>query len=147
MLELACASCPSITACGHELNRSGPSYTVDALRELACDGPLVWLIGGDALAAIASWHQAQDLPALCHLLAFDRPGGPAACRAPNGFQTLRSAAAMAERASGGIYFAPEAMLGISSTAIRETIAGGGDASTLLMPEVWAYIKQHGIYGA
>ena len=131
-----------------EINRCGPSYTVDTLEALAGETPLVWCIGSDALDAIAEWHRVAELPALCHLLAFGRPR--AASRrhpVPDGFARVADAAALALRPSGCIHHIGEAMLDISATQVRRTIAGGGDASALLPTEVWAYIREQELYGA
>ena len=140
-----------------EIERDGPSYTVDTLRELAQGGPVVWFIGSDAMAAVTEWHRSDELPTLCNLLVFERPGArqqvaaqrsaPRGFEVAPGFEVESSAACLARRNSGGIHFLSAAMLDISATAVRRAIAAGEDASALLPNAVWDYIRRNGLYGA
>ena len=146
MLELAAAG-KGFAVSRLEIDRPGPSYAVDTLRELgACDS-VVWCIGGDALDALGTWHRAEQLPALCNLLVFERPGS-ARAGAPHGFEIVDSAAHLAARRSGGVHFLTAPMLDISATAVRNAIAAGEDGASALLPhEVWDYIRRNGLYGA
>lgn len=150
MVALA-ASNDDLTVSRLEIERDGPSYTVDTLRELAGSGPVVWFIGSDALASVAEWHRAEELPTLCNLLVFERSGTrqqvAARRSAPRGFEVERSAARLADRGSGGIHFLSAAMLDVSATAVRRAIAAGEDAGALLPNAVWDYIRRNGLYGA
>lgn len=136
-----------------ELERTGPSYTVDTLRELTRCAPVVWFIGSDALGSVAEWHRADALPTLCNLLVFERPGAreQAGVRrsrtVPCGFEVESSAACLARRKSGGIHFLAADMLDISATTVRRAIAAGEDAGALLPNAVWDYIRGNGLYGA
>ena len=145
MLRLAAKARPWLRPSRLELKRAGPSYTVDTLAALAEQAPLVWCIGADAVAALGSWHRAADLPALCHLLVFNRPGAPAP-PPPVGFE-VADAAALAQRPSGSVHFLDARMLAASSTALRREIGAGGAPRGLLPAEVWAHIRRHGLYGA
>ena len=162
MLRLAVATVPGLAASDREARRDGPSYAVDTLAALLDGEPLVWLIGADAFAAVASWHRAEDLPTLCHFLVFDRPGAVIDNRTPPGFRTVRDAAELGQRPSGCVLFAHAPMLDVSATRIRRDIAmrGGGTVGdgtgsgvaeydavgALLTPEVRDYIRLHGLYG-
>ena len=146
MLCLAAESNPGLLASDHEIARAGPSYTVDTLSELFGDEPLVWFIGRDALGAMASWHRVDELPALCHLLVFDRPGAVGCAAVPAGFRPVAQAVDLAEQASGGVYFTDAPMLDVSATRVRRAIVEDRDPSALLTPQVWAYIRSHGLYG-
>lgn len=141
------ASSDDLTVSRLEIERDGPSYTVDTLRELAGSGAVVWFIGSDALASVAEWHRAEELPALCSLLVFERAGVRQQVAAPRGFEVERSAARLADRGSGGIHFLSATMLDVSATAVRRAIAAGDDASALLPNAVWDYIRRNGLYGA
>ena len=88
MLRLAAAADPALEASDWEVRREGPTYTVDTLTALSDDGPLVWLIGGDAFAAVDSWHRVDDLHALCHFVVFNRPGGAYETAVPRGFRQV-----------------------------------------------------------
>lgn len=156
MLRLAARATPGLAASDAEIGRDGPSYTVEMLELLAGDRPLVWLIGRDALDGIACWHRIADLPQLCHLLVFDRPGAQreagaqredgAASPPPPGFERVADPRDFAAAAGGGIHFADAGMLPISATAVRAAIARNARAGALLSPPVWAYIRRHGLYG-
>lgn len=146
MLHLAAGADPHLEVSDREARREGPSYTVDTLRALADEGPLVWLIGGDAFGAVESWHRVDDLPALCHFLVLDRPGTRHDARTPNGFRRLDDPGALAHVPSGCVCFAGATMLDVSATGVRHAIANDGAVSGLITPEVWAYIRSHGLYG-
>ena len=142
------ARVPTLVACGRERDRAGPSYTVSTLAEMAGDEPLVWLLGDDALAGIHTWHRADELATLCHLLVFARCASSTPPPAgPPGFHRVDCARELGRRRSGGIHYLPAAMLDISATAVRARIARREDASALLSPRVWAYIRRQGLYGA
>ena len=145
MLQLAAAEHAWLRPSRLELERTGPSYTADTLAALAVYAPLVWCIGADAVAALGSWHRAEDLPALCHLLVFNRPGAPAP-PPPAGFE-VAEAAALAQRASGVVHYLDARMLAVSSTTLRREIGAGGAPRGLLPAAVWAHIRRHGLYGA
>ncbi|NII10087.1 nicotinate-nucleotide adenylyltransferase [Oleiagrimonas sp. C23AA] len=62
-----------------ELGRDGPSYSIDTLAELRAEigpqRPLILLLGADAFAGLASWHQWRRLFELAHIAVLTRPGG------------------------------------------------------------------------
>lgn len=146
MLHLAAGADPHLTVSDWEARRDGPSYTVDTLTALADAEPLVWLIGGDAFAAVESWHRVADLPALCHFLVLKRPGTRPDVRTPDGFRRLDEPAALARVRSGCVCFADAAMLDVSATRVRRAIANDDAVGGLITPDVWAYIRTHGLYG-
>jgi nicotinate-nucleotide adenylyltransferase len=77
MLELAVAACPGFAVERAELERPGPSYTVDTLRELHSRAPgvrLTLLLGADAANELEAWHQAAEIPALADVVVFARAG-------------------------------------------------------------------------
>ncbi len=157
MLELALAGHAGgrnwiIDRC--EVERAGPSYTVDTLRQLrAAMGPavsLVWIMGFDQLRGLASWHDWQSMTELAHIAYARRAGQPddlpgpvadyvAARQAPPG--------ALAGRPSG--CFAAFAMRPVhcSATGIRAALADGDAdrAKHYLSPGVLGYIQAHQLY--
>lgn len=146
MLCLATRQDSGLLVSDLEVDRAGPSYTVDSLRDLRGGDPLVWLIGRDALAEVPSWHRADELASLCHFVVLDRPGAVGSePLVPLGFVRVDDSADLVERPSGGLYCLPNAMLDISASRVRRTIAKGGDASALLPSDVWTYIWQQGLY--
>jgi len=80
-VKLAIAREPGLRADARELKRRGPSYTVDTLESLRAQfpkAPLCLLLGQDAVRNLPRWHRWRELPALAHLVFFNRPGQPAA---------------------------------------------------------------------
>jgi nicotinate-nucleotide adenylyltransferase len=74
MLSLAF---PHATIDARELNRAGPTYTVDTLKELARDNPAhvrYWLVGGDSAARLHTWHDAPTLANLATFVVVRRAG-------------------------------------------------------------------------
>ena len=146
MLCLATRETADLLASDLEILRSGPSYTVDSLRELRGADPLVWLIGRDALADVPIWHRAGELASLCHFVVLDRPGRePSEPFCPRGFEVVEAASDLEERPSGALYCLPNAMLDVSASQVRRVVAEGGDASALLPSDVWTYICRQGLY--
>jgi len=77
MVSLAIAGEPRFRLERAELDRDGPSYTVDTLRALSAANPgrrLALLVGADAAAELPAWRDAATLPALADLVVFARPG-------------------------------------------------------------------------
>jgi nicotinate-nucleotide adenylyltransferase len=110
MIEAAVGDVEGLEVSRIEVDRSGPTYTVDTLQELASAHPgaeLFLILGADAAAGLDTWHEWQRLPELCRLVVVDRPGesGPV----PAAFDPLRVSAPR---------------LDISSTEIRRRVAEG-----------------------
>ena len=77
MLSLAVAGVPCFAVERSELNRPGPSYTVDTLRYLREREPgaeFVLLLGADAAADLPAWREAERVPELARIAVFGRPG-------------------------------------------------------------------------
>jgi nicotinate-nucleotide adenylyltransferase len=77
MLSLAVVGMPGFSLEPCELERPGPSYTVDTLRHLRKLEPgaeFVLLLGADAAADLPVWKEASQLPDLAHIAVFARPG-------------------------------------------------------------------------
>jgi nicotinate-nucleotide adenylyltransferase len=77
MLSLAIRNTPGFAVETAELNRPGPSYTVDTLNELRQRAPkteLILLLGADAAAELPTWHEARRIPELARVVVFARPG-------------------------------------------------------------------------
>ena len=79
MLDLAVAGAPGFAVERAELDRPGPSYTVEtlgALRAWEPDAAFTLLLGADAAAELEAWHRAEELPGLARVVVFARPGTP-----------------------------------------------------------------------
>ncbi|MCB0154915.1 MAG: nicotinate-nucleotide adenylyltransferase [Anaerolineae bacterium] len=79
MVELAIATNPHFTLCPVDLERPGPHYSTDTVRlirakyKLAADD-CFFIIGGDSLVDLPTWHQPETLLKLCRLAVVHRPG-------------------------------------------------------------------------
>ncbi len=136
MLRLALAGQPRFAIDRIEIERPGPSYTLDTVRALQSAEPgndWFLLIGQDQYAGLHTWQDWPDLLGRVVLAVANRPGEAAAPHAEVQRFPHRSV--------------PLAMLDISSTDIRRRVAGGHDISTLVPPEVARYIDRHALYRA
>ncbi len=136
MLRLAIRHEPRFVLDRIELERAGPSYTLDTVQALAARQPgTQWflLIGQDQYAALHTWHGWRTLLGLVVLAVANRPGTPQ----PPDAEVLHFPHRMV----------PLPMLDISSTDIRERAGAGHDITDLVPPEVARYIESHGLYGA
>lgn len=114
-----------------ELERGGVSYTYDtmvALREREPDVKFYFIIGGDMIDTLHTWHHIDELVKIVQFVGIKRPGA----KSESPYNII-----MVE--------APD--IALSSTLIRERIATGGTLRFLLPPEVEAYIRKEGLYGA
>jgi len=77
MTVIATASNPQFTVSRVDIDRDGPTYTIDTLRDLKKQRPgadLFFITGADAVAQILSWRNHQELWDLAHFVAVSRPG-------------------------------------------------------------------------
>ena len=153
MVELAVAREPRLICDTRELQRSGPSYTIDSLielrQELGEQTSLSLIMGCDALLDIGSWYRWEDILDWAHVVVIARPGwqlpehGLVAQWIDD--NRLRCAADIKKRAAGGVLIEELRPLAISSTEIRAML-GRGRSVRYLMPEsVLDYIEQHRLY--
>lgn len=123
-----------------ELEREGPSYTVDTLESFRADYPkrsLCLLLGMDAFLNLPSWHRWQELLRLAHIVVAHRPGWrvPDVGTLGELLRDRRTAAAAELRASpaGRVHVQPVTQLEIASTDLRAAIRAGLDPK-FLMPD-------------
>ena len=77
MTVIATASNPQFTVSRVDIDREGPTYTIDTLRDLKekrPDAELFFITGADAVAQILSWRDHDELWELAHFVAVSRPG-------------------------------------------------------------------------
>ncbi|BDV30737.1 putative nicotinate-nucleotide adenylyltransferase [Microbacterium terricola] len=77
MTVIATASNPRFTVSRVDIDRTGPTYTIDTLRDLKSQRPdadLFFISGADAVAQILSWRDHDELWDLAHFVAVSRPG-------------------------------------------------------------------------
>lgn len=129
MVELAAEDDDRFVVDDLEIRRSGPSYTIDTVRELG--PPLTLILGADAAAGIASWDRAEDLLDLVELAVIPRPGvdmDEVLASVPG---TLR----------------PLSMptIDLSATEIRAHVRAGYSPRYLVPDRVAEYIVDNGLY--
>lgn len=154
MLELALAGNSELRVDTRELEREGPSYTIDTLAslraELGEEVALGWVLGADAVAGLNGWRDWQRLPELAHLLLLDRPGYALPARGEVAELLLpRRTTAVADlhaEPAGKVWCVGQPPMAVSATAVRETLAARRSAAHLLPLPVWAYIKEQQLYG-
>lgn len=149
MLQLAVAGRKELIVDDCEINRSGPSYTVDTLRTLRAahnNTPLLLFMGLDAFAGLENWHQWQQLFDYAHIVVITRPGfnipTDLGIKAP---RLTTHPSALQQTPAGCLFFQPVTQLAISATAIRTSLSHGGDPSFLLPDTVLDFIWQHALY--
>lgn len=138
MLRAALRGQSRLTLDTRELERSGPSYTIDTLEELRHEigeRPLVLLVGTDAFAGLRSWHRWRDLFRVAHIGVISRPGIDAcipaeveravAARRTDDPEVIRS------QPPGKVIELAVTPLEVSATRIRELLAAGRDPRYLL----------------
>jgi nicotinate-nucleotide adenylyltransferase len=141
MVELAIAGDPRFAASRMEIDREGPSYTADtlrALREEAPDDELFLILGGDQAAALADWHEPEEVLALAQVVVAERTNWS---RNAVGIKVGRLKGA--ER----IRFLDMPIIQVSSSTIRRRVAAGVPIRYLVPDEVASHIGKNGLYGA
>jgi nicotinate-nucleotide adenylyltransferase len=130
MLSLAVTGMPGFGMESSELQRPGPSYTVDTLRQLREREPgeeWVLLLGADAAADLPSWREAGQLNHLARIAVFARPGTPVA-------------------ASPWVSTAIEVpAIDISATEVRRRVQQGLSIRYWVPDSVAEYISTHRLY--
>jgi nicotinate-nucleotide adenylyltransferase len=132
MLRLAVRGNSGFQASDVELQRSGPSYTIDTVRAWAVrwqEKPVL-LLGGDALLDLHRWHEADALLHEARIVVYARPG----------FESAESRAAEL-----GVRYHAGVLSSLSSRTIRQ-LARRGHSLRYQVPEtVRRYIAVHGLY--
>jgi nicotinate-nucleotide adenylyltransferase len=134
MTVIATASNPRFSVSRVDIDRPGPTYTIDTLRDLrAARGPddrLFFITGADALARIMSWRDSAELFRLAHFVGCTRPGHRLTVAGiPDGKVSLIEIPALT----------------ISSTACRARVAKGEPIWYLVPDGIVQYIAKRGLY--
>ncbi|MBV0894784.1 nicotinate-nucleotide adenylyltransferase [Microbacterium sp. NC79] len=133
MTVISTASNPRFTVSRVDVDREGPTYTIDTLRDLKAQRPdadLFFITGADAVAQILSWRDHDELWDLAHFVAVSRPG-----------HVLSTEGLPSERVSQLEIPA----MAISSTDCRERVQRGHPVWYLVPDGVVQYIAKHHLY--
>lgn len=143
MLELATADLPGVRINTIEIDRTGPTYTLDTLKALKAKADpateYFWILGSDQLANFTTWHAWRDIVGLAQLAVAARPGSSFA-------PVPELARELAER-NRILHVIPFAPLELSASDIRHRLATGQAIDGLTPPAVVNYIKSHHLYQA
>ena len=154
MARLAFESIDRVTVDPLEIERSGPSYTIDSLPVLKREyGPLAFIIGTDQLEGLHLWNRFPEILGLCHWIVLERrPIGLQAGKtlqkwAGAGFIRPLSEKLWVLESGCFLRIQPTPARALSSTLIRETIAKTGKPfESSLSHEILMYLKTRRIYG-
>jgi nicotinate-nucleotide adenylyltransferase len=144
MVELAVADEPGLSASRIEIDRNGPSWTIDTVASILdgahADGreiELTLILSADAFAGLPTWHEPERLLRLVRIAVAPRPG-----TAPPSIADLP--AELRDSASGiAILVGPN--MDVSATDIRRRVAAGLSIEGLVAPAVAEYIEAHHLY--
>jgi nicotinate-nucleotide adenylyltransferase len=124
-----------------EVDRTGPSYTSDTLRELAKQGPddeLFLILGGDQAAALPRWHEPEAVLSLATVAVVERSNW-----SRNAIGITVGRLPGAER----IRYLDMPIIQVSSSTIRRRLAAGQPIRYLVPDKVASYIADKELYGA
>jgi nicotinate-nucleotide adenylyltransferase len=135
MTVIATASNPLFSVSRIEVDRDGPTYTVQTLRSLKAelDADLFFVTGADAILEMFQWKEPEELFELAHFIAATRPGYDI-----DGFE-------VPAHAKDAVSVMNIPALAISSTDIRSRVQAGGPIRYLVPEGVKSYIEKAGLY--
>ena len=141
MVRLAIADKPYFKLSTVEIDRAGPSYTVDTITELQAQlgagDELFFILGWDNLAQLPLWREPSRLIEMCRLVAVHRPGYL--------LPDLNSLEAIIPGLSQRLILLDKPEVDIGATEIRTRVAQGLSIRHLVPEPVDEYIKQHKLY--
>jgi nicotinate-nucleotide adenylyltransferase len=141
MVELAIADDDRFAASRMEIDRDGPSYTADTLRELRASEPgddLVLILGGDQAAALPEWHEPEQVLELAQVAVVERTNWS---RNAVGIRVGRLKGAQRIR------YLDMPVIQVSSSSIRRRVASALPIRYLVPDRVANHIGANDLYGA
>jgi len=143
MVRLAITGNPYLKLSTSEVDRPGPSYTVDTIdilqHQLGTEAKLFFLLGSDALYELPQWKEPRRLIQICRLVAFNRPGFD--------LPFLESMESVIPGLSQHVIFLEVSHIDISATEIRRLVAQGASIRDLVPEAVERYILEQRLYTA
>ena len=142
MAQALAEGIPGVEASRREIDRGGPSYTVETVEALRAEAvasggpaPQIYLvIGADLLPDLGTWERADDLRELVTLAVVSRPpaqaGPPPPRAAPPGWR---------------LEWVDGPLVDVSSSAVRDVLERGGAVDDLVPPEVMHCIRRRNLY--
>ena len=136
MTVIATAANPHFSVSRVDIDRDGPTYTIDTLRDIQAarpDAELFFITGADAMSQILSWRDHQELFDLAHFIGVTRPGHPLGPEHLDGLPDDR------------VTQLEVPALAISSTDCRTRVQAGEPVWYLVPDGVVQYISKYGLY--
>ncbi len=141
MVRLAIADKPYLKLSTVEIERPGPTYTVDTMAELqvqlGAENDLFFVLGWGSLAELSQWKEPSRLITLCRLVAVPRPGYPR--------PDIKALEARIPGLSQRVILMDKPEIDISASEIRDRVARGLSITHLVPEPVESYIKQQKLY--
>ena len=145
MCELCVGGAEGVAVSPLEIERGGPSYTVDTLSAIHASHPeaqLTFIVGADTANTMAAWREPARLLELADLAVAARTGS-------DRLEVLETVAGLTpgegRPASARVRFLEMPPVAISSSCARHRAARGEPIEDLVGPAVAAYIAEHGLY--
>jgi len=142
MVVLATQDNPRFVVSRVELERPGPSYTVDTVEELrrvwGDQVDIYFIVGADVVAELPDWHEPERLFQLCQFVAVTRPGYDSVA-------VEESIRTVQERFHARITLLRTPGTAMSSHEIRARVRSGKSLRYLVPPAVEEYVHSHGLY--
>jgi nicotinate-nucleotide adenylyltransferase len=136
MTVIATASNPRFTVSRVDIDRAGPTYTIDTLADIAAQHPdadLFFITGADALADILGWRSAHEMFDLAHFVGCTRPG------------YVMDKSTLEGMPGDRVTVVEIPALAISSSDCRDRTVRGEPVWYLVPDGVVQYISKHGLY--
>lgn len=141
MVKLAIATNPHFEISTVDIDRPGPSYSVETVailqQRMGAEAKIFFLVGWDSLVELPQWKEPGRLIQLCKLVAVTRPGF-----SPPDLKALELSVPGVTQSVVWLDIAP---VDISSSDIRERVAQGLSIQGLVPEGVESYIKEHELY--
>jgi nicotinate-nucleotide adenylyltransferase len=154
MCMLAAEGAPGVSVCSLEIDRPGPSYTVDTLSAIHASHPdaeLTFIVGADIARTLPAWREPAKVLELARVAVGARRGASdqevletvASLRpTPDSSVVPRS-----NPGGGEVRFLRMPIVEVSSSIVRERVGRGENVEQLVGRAVARYISEHGLYGA
>ena len=143
MVRLAIAGRPYCKLSLVEIERAGPSYTVDTVNRLRAQldsgDELFFILGWDNLAELPRWHEPRQLVRACSLVAVPRPGYD--------LPDLKPLEALVPGLAASLILLDAPLVDISASLVRERVSRGLSIRQLIPGPVADYIEEHGLYAS
>lgn len=136
MLKIAAEGHPKILFNTMEIERNGPTYTVDTVKQLTKNTDYFWLMGTDQLQNFTTWNGWQEIMQTLTLVIAKRPDYSSDIP-----QEMLDAQVSGKEIIQILFDEMD----ISSTEVRQRLANNEDVSDYVHPEVIQYINEHNLY--